>query len=107
MNTHGLRGLGLLLLLSSTAYASQEGLRLIETAEGHRAWMTPAEIARLAQGAHKAGHCGGFMDVTDHPGRMPSFTRGLGFLEDRLPSHQATVNRITAELSATSLMASV
>jgi leucyl aminopeptidase len=69
--------------------------------------MTDGETTALSQKSHEAGHCGGYMDITDHPqkrGRlqlpiMKSITRNLddGVL---FPEY---VEPMMAELSATNL----
>lgn len=47
---------------------TQIGPRLIKLSEtpGHAAWLTEDAIGRLSQKSHEAGHCGGFMDITEH-----------------------------------------
>ncbi len=41
--------------------------RLIQFAPGKKKWMDPDQIAELAEKNHRAGSCGGFMDITERP----------------------------------------
>jgi leucyl aminopeptidase len=88
----------------SLAGAPAEGLRLIETAPGQRAWMTPDEVIELAKKSHAEGHCGGFMDVSEHSDQV--FRSNLTFLDvvgypD--PRHQEKVNALLPKLSSQQL----
>ncbi len=106
--------LGLLVLLSGLslpAWAEVEDpaeLRLIQTSDDVQTWMTPDEIADLAQRSHAEGHCGGFIDITEHPNKTPVLPdKVLSPLEGRIPSHQTEVNRLLPELSAQKIMDSI
>ncbi len=56
------------LLISPIAQAAApEALRLVETSNGQRQWMTDMDVATLAHRSHAAGRCGGYMDITDFP----------------------------------------
>lgn len=104
-------GLALVASLSlGTAFAVEtpaEGLRLIQTGDGQRAWMTQSEIAELARLSHAQGHCGGFMDVTEHPESSPVFHKSLGIFEFPTPHHQQLVNKLLPELSADRMLETI
>jgi leucyl aminopeptidase len=89
----------------SLAHASSP--RLIQTAEGRREWMNEEEVRQLAIRSHEEGHCGGFMDVTEHEDRGPSRAAEAGFDVDRRLTHQTEVNRLLPELSAAHVLATV
>jgi leucyl aminopeptidase len=81
--------------------APEPGMRLIETAPGVRAWMTPAEVRKLAARSHRDGHCGGFMDVTGQP-IQPSRRHALGFYDVvgyPNPQHRDQVQALLSQLS--------
>jgi len=57
---------GVLLQVSEVHATMPSGPRfLIQSGPTQTQWMTEEEIQTLSQAAHEAGHCGGFMDITD------------------------------------------
>jgi len=77
----------------------ENGLRLIEFNETHRAWMTPSEVELLAGecGAHEEGK--GFMDVTGHQKLSAKDLKvTISDLPDH-PSHQPLVNQLNKLIS--------
>ncbi|HET6347074.1 MAG TPA: M20/M25/M40 family metallo-hydrolase, partial [Myxococcota bacterium] len=73
----------------------------------HRAWMTPAQIFELSRRAHDAGHCGGFIDVTDDdPAWWSAEPRRETFV-DRPLQQAATVGAMLRGLSSERLAAHV
>jgi leucyl aminopeptidase len=84
--------------------AIDEGMRLIQTAPGKSAWMTPAEIREIAIRSHADGHCGGFMDITEHPSKPArpnrNFFEVVGYPD---PRHQDTVKDTLSLLSVQQL----
>lgn len=56
------------LLLSGNAHATTDApTRHIQISPSNSTWMSEAAVEALSSGLHAAGHCGGFMDVTDDP----------------------------------------
>ena len=103
-----------LALASPTAFAAAEpAKRLIQygTAAHQVAWMTDGETSALSEKSHEAGHCGGYMDITDHPqkrGRMalPTVKSVTRILEDG-PLYPDYVEPLMGELSAANLHSAV
>lgn len=99
---------GLLILLRSSAalalVGEPEEMRLIQTAPGERVWMSPAQVREVAIHSHANGHCGGFMDITEHPDKPArsdlSYFEVVGFPD---PQHQDTVNNLLTLLSVQQL----
>jgi leucyl aminopeptidase len=54
--------------LMARAAGPDTGKRLIQTSASHAEWMTPEQVLDLSHLMHLQGHCGGFMDITEHPG---------------------------------------
>ena len=87
-------------LISPYAHAEAPDLRLIETSEGQRAWMSFEEIAQLSEKQHAAGKCGGFFDVTARPLSKTVFAAPLLDFESRPITEAAQVRPMLSELSA-------
>jgi leucyl aminopeptidase len=82
--------------------------RLINRGEGHYEWMAEPEISELKQRIHETEHhCGGFMDVTEHPVTERIETEPFGFQDALEPSHPKTVETHLSELSSQNLIASI
>lgn len=93
----------ILLALSPAASLAgvPDGMRLIETGIGSRAWMSEAEIQELSKLQHAKGKCGGFVDVTEHPDEKPVFVIPMLSFEDRPIRQGAVVRPLLEEISAT------
>ncbi|RYF11656.1 MAG: M20/M25/M40 family metallo-hydrolase [Deltaproteobacteria bacterium] len=90
---------------AGSALAQDEGMRLIERAEG-RAWLYPAQVEALSRQSHRDGHCGGFFDVTY---RLP-VRRRRHLVEDfarRDPAQMQIVDPLLAQLSSRNLYKTV
>jgi leucyl aminopeptidase len=86
-----------------------EGKRLIETNPGQAFWATPAEIAEISEKAHRAGKCGGYMDLTDAPAaaKLPPLAPALLGLGELDPKEQARVTPLIAKADERELLALV
>jgi leucyl aminopeptidase len=93
-------------IFGASAWGTPRELRLIQMGPGERAWLNEAQITGLSRRAHEQGHCGGFMDVTEHPEKKPLFLRPLATIK-RDPTQQVTVKRLLPELSAERLLEGV
>jgi leucyl aminopeptidase len=95
-----------LLAVETSAGSHDPSLRLIETAPGKREWMKESAILELSRKSHREGHCGGFMDVTEHREKFaPIFAQPLEwFTEGALdPSHPDEVEPRLSVVSADSI----
>ncbi len=85
-----------------------DGRRLIQYNDrGDRSWMDEAQIAELSRRAHEAGHCGGFMDVTDYPDVKPLPLAPFDGFEGRKPTQGEWVRRLLPELQTERLSENV
>ncbi len=117
MSTREKQGLGVIFVLffifatslffSLRAHAAPSNLRLIETGPNQRQWMTESQVGELARQQHEQGHCGGFMDVTEHPQSNGMVVFSPTIPNRPLPTHGDQVQRILPELSAANLIENV
>ncbi|MBC7690567.1 MAG: M20/M25/M40 family metallo-hydrolase [Methylotenera sp.] len=91
---------------ASAATHIAQGLRLIETAPGKQAWMSEKEIGELSNFAHDQGHCGGFMDVTEHLNRQ-TLAVPFSLFDGREATQQKIVTPLLREVSAAKLLEKV
>lgn len=99
--------LSLVSILIGNADASEQPLRLIQTGPDTKIWLKAAQIDELVRQSHEAGHCGGFLDITEHPNKRRLFLEPLGIFENREPRQQARLGLLIPELSAVNLLATV
>ena len=88
--------------VTTQTFASTEPLRLIRTAQGVQ-WMNAAQISNLVRESHRAGHCGGFMDITANPAVSPWPQRIEANRLPQRPAQMAIVKAILPMLSAEAL----
>lgn len=96
-----------LLSLIAQGAAAAPGKRLIETNPGERRWATPAEMAALSERSHRAGKCGGFMDITDYPVSPTAPETKKLDLVGREPKEQARVTPLLTKVDGGNLIAIV
>src|SRR5687768_12258945 len=84
-------------------------LRLIETGMGKAQWMTEEQVNEISRVQHEKGHCGGYIDITDHQSFTPQPLQLNSFLlfQTSSPRQGAIVRPLLRELKAEKIEATV
>lgn len=104
--------IALTLLSAGASIAAAPSKRLIEFPDGTQKWMTESEMDQLISDEHRAGKCGGFMDVTASPNPIRSQIGGragqaLANFESRKLTQATYIEKNMNELTEKGLLETV
>lgn len=99
-------------ILSASAVFAAPTKRLIEFPDGSQKWMTERELDSLISDEHRAGKCGGFMDVTANPTPIRSKFAGragqaIANFDNRRLNQAAYLDKTLSELTEKGLFETV
>ena len=90
------------LLVAPTTLRATEPMRLIETSPTEQRWMTAEDVEKLSASMHGEGHCGGFLDITEHADNY-DMTAPRSEFAAPVPSHGNLVNTVVSNLQASNI----